>query len=145
MEWVLRVFPLGGIGCSILLLLLAVMLNRHGKEQGVREAPALIIIFRDYADGVEGLMRWLLLQKWWLESPGTLLIGVEYEEKSSYEEMLAILSRLQQKSQAFDLLPDEEYSFYLRRNEQVVIIKKDTGIPWQQLKEMLREPASQIA
>lgn len=90
-------------------------------------------------------MRWLLLQKWWLESPGTLLIGVEYEEKSSYEEMLAILSRLQQKSQAFDLLPDEEYSFYLRRNEQVVIIKKDTGIPWQQLKEMLREPASQIA
>lgn len=145
LEWVLRVFPWGGIGCSIALLFLALVRNRRGNEQVAQEVHVLTIIFRDYADGVEGLMRWLLWQKWWLESPGRLLIGVESGEKASYDEMLAILSRLQRKSQLFDLMPDEEYFFHLKRSDSVVLIKKGSKIPWQKLKEMLKEPASQTA
>lgn len=145
LEWVLRVFPLGGVGCIILLLLLAVMGKRHGSEPIAQEAPVLTIIFRDCGDGVEGLLRWLLLQKWWRERPGTLLIGLECEEQSSREEILAILSRLQQQSQSLELLPAEEYFCQLKRSDQVIIIGKDSGIPWERLKEILREPASQTA
>ncbi|HHW06280.1 MAG TPA: hypothetical protein GXX34_01885 [Clostridia bacterium] len=142
MEWVLKVLPLGGIGCCLVVLLAAVAWRRRlHRGETVPDLPPLILIFHDYVDGVEVLVRWLLWQRWWRDCSRPLLIGLEGRGNSSCAEMQAILWRLQRESQSFHLLPAAGIPEQPTGSGDLVLIGADTGVSWDTLKAMLENPA----
>lgn len=137
MERVLAILPLVGVGCMVAALLVGVW-RRAGPGSGPAgaEGPALVLVFQDCADGVEGLVRWLGWLQWWRDCPRPLWIGWE-----GGDEGRAILARLG-REYAFRELPRAGERPALPAGPyDLIIISPSTGIPWDALQETLAKPS----
>lgn len=136
MERVLELLPLVGLGCMMAALLGAAVYIRQGPEsrEEEEEYPALVLIFRDYPEGVEGLVRWLMWQRGWRDGTGSLLVGWGSQDEAAMAEMQAILRRLQRQFPSLHLLPASGVDEGLYRSSRVLVIARSSGVPWETLR-----------